>query len=55
MNEGSSAPEPELIERVLNGIEYLAVFIEVLAVSVMAVSICGDMTSSSGHGWGTRC
>ncbi len=39
MNERSIAPEPELIDRVLNGVEYLALFIEILAVSVIAVGV----------------
>ncbi len=45
MNEGSSAPEPEFIERVLNGVEYLALFIEVLAVSVIALGVLYAVSS----------
>lgn len=39
MDEGPSASEHELIERVLDGVEYLALAIELLAVSVIAVGV----------------
>ena len=39
MNVGTSAPEHDLIERILDGVEYLALFIELLAVSVIAVGV----------------
>lgn len=39
MNEQLSSQEHELIERVLDGIEYLALAIEILAVGVIAVGV----------------
>lgn len=39
MNEQPSSTEHELIERVLDGIEYLALGIELLAVGVIAVGV----------------
>lgn len=39
MNEGPSASEHELIERVLDGVEYVALAIELLAVTVIALGV----------------
>jgi uncharacterized membrane protein len=39
MNEQPSSTEHELIERILDGIEYLALAIEILAVVVIAVGV----------------
>lgn len=39
MNEQTSASEHELIEHVLDGVEYLALAIEILAVSVIAIGV----------------
>jgi uncharacterized membrane protein len=39
MDEGPSASEHELIERVLDGIEYLALVIEIMAVLVIAIGV----------------
>jgi uncharacterized membrane protein len=39
MNEQLSSSEHELIERVLDGVEYLALVIEILAVCVIAVGV----------------
>lgn len=39
MNEGPSASEHELIERVLDGVEYVALVIELLAVAVIAIGV----------------
>lgn len=39
MNEQASVTEHTIIERVLNGVEYLALAIEILAVSVIAVGV----------------
>lgn len=39
MNEGSSASEHELIERVLDGVEYVAVAIELMAVAVITIGV----------------
>lgn len=39
MNEGPSATEHELIERVLDGVEYLALVIEIMAVLVIAIGV----------------
>lgn len=40
MKEGPSASEHELIERILDGIEYVALAIEILAVTVIAIGVC---------------
>src|SRR6478735_135460 len=39
MNERPSASEHELIERVLDGVEYVALAIELLAVAVIAIGV----------------
>jgi len=39
MDEGPSASEHELIEQVLDGIEYLALVIEIVAVLVIAIGV----------------
>ena len=39
MNEGPSASEHELIERVLDAVEYVALVIELLAVAVIAIGV----------------
>ncbi len=54
MNEGPSASEHELIERILDGVEYLALFIELLAVSVIAVGVLYAVTSFIIARYGTQ-
>ncbi len=39
MNEGTSAPEPETIKRILDVVEYVALGIELLAVAVITVGV----------------
>jgi uncharacterized membrane protein len=53
MNERSSAPDHALIERVLDGVEYVALAIELLAVTVIAVGVVYAIGSFMVHHYGS--
>lgn len=54
MNERVSGQEHELIERILDGIEYLALAIEILAVLVIAIGVLYAVSLFLVSRYGTR-